>query len=165
MRAGCSRTNCAMQTTAPKCRTPTRSELWIARMLRIKFSPGEAVDVEGTATDFLALRSRIFGMIEAGETEVTQPVDISFDPLPYESFLAGIEVRASNINRVSVVNQLLVITGNESFLNNLAMNLPCKAEQPSSGVQFHVHYDRISFGDFLDDDSMDLILSVRRQES
>jgi hypothetical protein len=71
--------------------------------------------------------------------------------------LKHIEVQKSTSNKFSAVNQGLVISGNDEFLENL----PYDTTQPASGIAYHIHYDRISFGDFLDEDSLDVILVLR----
>ncbi|MEE9391843.1 MAG: hypothetical protein V3W41_04980 [Planctomycetota bacterium] len=129
-------------------------------MLRISHTTNEDANIEGDASDWLALRRRILALLDGAEVRMLCKAAIEFDPAPYESVLSHLEIGRTKANMISVRASCLVVNGDDDFLSNLASNLPTESDSTASGVSYHVHYDWISFGDFLAENSMGVILTL-----
>ncbi|BBM85386.1 hypothetical protein [Candidatus Uabimicrobium amorphum] len=89
----------------------------------------------------------------------------NFDPSPYDRALNGLKlVFSDSKNEIRVVDDCLIIEGNEELFKSLAMNLPYDAEDPTSGIPYHIEYDRISFGHILNDNSLDMNITKKRED-
>jgi hypothetical protein len=135
-------------------------------MLRIRYgAPTAEIDLEGSRQDLLDLQIAILKILKSGRAELLVPADTSFDPSPYDAVVCAISVVVSTADkgRVTVSDDHLLVVGPERMLRNFAANLPCNASPPRSGLQYHVHYDRISFEDCLDENSMHLVISLRNE--
>ena len=131
--------------------------------LDVRCTHGQDVDIAGDEDALLELCSALKLCVSNGfEVELEMASDI--DPAPYDQLLAKIVISINDsCNTFSVSEGTLIIEGDESFLLNLQSNIPWDAQDTHSGLSYHVHYDRISFGDYLDDESIDLILTKKRK--
>ncbi|MCA9063524.1 MAG: hypothetical protein KDA96_10710 [Planctomycetaceae bacterium] len=132
-------------------------------MLRIRYSSGDDVDIEGSAHDLLTIRQAVEELVKTGHESVTVSTAVDFDPAPYERTLRHLQLRISDRNIALVTDDCLIVSGNVDFLESFARDLPWDAKQPESGVQYHVHLDRLSYGPEVDESSIGMILSLRRE--
>ena len=85
------------------------------------------------------------------------------NPYPYKQMLSALSVELSiGKGIISVEETTLVLSGGKRFLLNFVDNLPYDVEDPKSGISYHIHYDSISFGDILSKESMEIILTKKR---
>ena len=127
-------------------------------MLELKFSPNEEISIEGNAKSLLQLCSALESHLELFPIELPAKSDIS--PEPYHQLLTSLTIKTnSEFNGFSVAGAALTIEGNSDFFNNLKANIPWDAEAPEPNIHYHVHYDKISFGNYLSENSLDAIIS------
>ncbi|MGB3692039.1 MAG: hypothetical protein WA865_13525 [Spirulinaceae cyanobacterium] len=113
-------------------------------MLEIRYSVGEDIEVAGTSTEFQALHHELLRMVGRDDSFLYVETSTSFEPDPYDSCLVSIEFKRAKSNEIWIDKNSLVVQGTDEFLQNLAGSLPRDAEQPSSGISYHIHYDPIS---------------------
>ena len=131
--------------------------------LDIRCTQGQEVEIAGDEEALLQLCSAL-KLCASNGFEVELEIASDSDPTPYNKLLAIIAISINDSkNAFSVSEKILIIEGDESFLSNLQSNIPWDAQDTHSGLSYHVHYDRISFGDYLDDESIDLILTKKRK--
>ena len=65
-------------------------------------------------------------------------------------------------NLIGVDEVGVFLAGTSEFFQNLSCNVPWDAEDPKLPVEYHVHYDKISFDWLLSENSLDLIIYKQR---
>jgi len=131
--------------------------------LDVRYTQLEEVEIAGDEDALLALCASL-ELCAVNGFEVELEVVSDIQPAPYEKLLTGIFISINDCdNLFSVSQDALIIEGDESFLLNLRSNIPWDAVDTQSGLSFHVHYDRSSFSDYLDDKSIDVILTKKRR--
>ncbi len=130
-------------------------------MIEIRYSTeAEDVDITGTSIEFQSLHNDLLMMLYQGNSSLYVEASTDFDPAPYDSYLEGIELKKADINEILIHGHSLVVQGNQEFLQSLAINLPRDEEKKSSCSSHHIHYDWISFGQYLSEGSTGLIFNL-----
>lgn len=133
-------------------------------MIEITYSPEDEVNIEGDEKSLIELCTALRNCSNSGIVEIQTKPDL--DPSPYEHLLNKLIIKLNNnINKLSVLDDALIIEGNKEFLLNFEANIPWDAEDTTSGINYHVHYDNVSFGEYLSDDSLDAVLSKKRKNA
>lgn len=131
--------------------------------LDVRFSQNDGVEIAGDEDALQELRAGLKWCAENG-FDFELPVASSLDPSPYEKLLSRIVISMNDMDNVfSIVGDALVIQGDDNFLLNVRSNIPWDAVDSHSGLSCHVHYDRSSFSDYLDEDSLDVLLTKKRR--
>ena len=130
------------------------------KMMEIRYSAKEDIDITGTSIEFQKLHHVLLSLIDGKKRFLYVETSTGFDPAPYDSCLKGIEFRRNDTNKIFSNGTYLVIQGTNEFLENLALNLPRDKEAESSCTSCHIHYDWISFGQYLPEGSTGLILTL-----
>lgn len=76
-----------------------------------------------------------------------------------ERSLSGIQLSRSCPNSIFPQDGSLMISGSKVFFDWLAEQIPWDAEDPTSGLPFHVHIDKFWPGTFISDNSWDFIIT------
>lgn len=76
----------------------------------------------------------------------------------------GIRFTKSRQNTISAEDGRVTLAGTQQFFENLSSNIPWDVEDPSTGISYHIHYDRVSMGWLLSEKSMDMILTKVRDD-
>lgn len=79
-----------------------------------------------------------------------------YDPAPYESVMSELTISASDTTRIDLSDHVIRIDGNREFLKNLALNLPIGDFEKN----YHIHYDWISFPQYLSKGDPDIVLEA-----
>ncbi len=131
--------------------------------LDLKYSQDGHLDIAGDEEALLELCAALKLCADNG-FEVELQVVSDTQPAPHEKMLTNIVISINDHdNLFSVSTHTLTIEGDENFLLNLRSNIPWDAVDHQSGLSCHVHYDRISFSDYLDNESIDVILTKKRR--
>ena len=131
--------------------------------LDVRYSQDEDVDIAGDEDALMELCAGLKLCADNG-FEVELEVVSDIQPAPFEKLLTSIVISINDYdNSFSVSQDALIIEGDENFLLNLRSNIPWDVADTQSGLSCHVHYDRSSFSDYLDDESIDVILTKKRR--
>lgn len=133
-------------------------------MLRICYADNE-LDIEGTNQDFRDLQSAIRQVISLKEQSgVVIQCDVDFDPSPYEIRCKQLLIQVkSGPNQFLVSNDALQIIGSSDALLNLSENFPIDADcDVRNSIRYHIHYDVISFPEYVSSNSPSVTLSLRQ---
>lgn len=133
-------------------------------MIRIRYSiePFGEVEIEGSSSDLADLRDKILQFCECDNAALDVIAASTLNPSPYERSLAGLRVRKTSERVViSVKDEFLVLAGAVPYLSRFAENLPYDAE-PTSDIAYHVHFDRLGREDCVSEDSLDIVLALKR---
>jgi hypothetical protein len=135
-----------------------------SNMIRIRYSaePYYELELEGSNAELALLRDRIQRFANGQESETKLSVESRFDPSPYERALAGLRARKT-LGRIvlAVEGDILVLGGQPAYLRIFANNLPCDADETST-FGYHVHFDRAGREDYVSEDSLDIVLALKR---
>ena len=130
-------------------------------MIRIRYSATPSIEIEigGTTADFVALREALRSV---SSDEVEFPVDAQFDPAPYTQALAGLRLqKTSDLLSISVRESTLCIAGRPDLLELFGENLPYDVEESSSSGPYHIHFDGIGREEYVAEDSLDVVLTLK----
>ena len=129
----------------------------------VRYTLGEGADIAGDEGALQELCAAIELCVQHG-FEVDLESSSNINPAPYKKLLKRIVISIhDSSNTFSVSDDALLIEGDENFLLTVRSNIPWDADDPHSGLCSHVHFDRISFSDCLDDESIDVILTKKRK--
>jgi hypothetical protein len=62
---------------------------------------------------------------------------------------------------LAVAGDILVLGGKLAYLRVFADNLPCDPDE-TSAFRYHVHFDRAGREDYVSEDSLDIVLVLKR---
>jgi hypothetical protein len=133
-------------------------------MIQIRYSPEPFVelDLQGSNAELAELRDSLHCFADGTEVEVKIDTDHQIDSSPYAHALKGLLVRRGADRIVlRVENDILILSGKPTYLRLFADNLPYDAEHTSS-VDYHVHFDAAGREDHVAEESLDIVLSLRR---
>ena len=133
-------------------------------MIRIRHSttPYVELEIEGSNSEWAELRAAVLDFSKAGEPVLDLPADSEFDPSPYRHKLARLRLhKTSGPILISVAGNALSISGKPELLSLFAENMPYDA-QHTSGVGYHVHFDRLGREDHVSEASLGVVLGLRK---
>jgi hypothetical protein len=133
-------------------------------MIRIRYSPEpfHELELEGTNAELADLRDSIRRFAGGSEIEFSVAAESEYNPSRYERVLRGLLIRRDTGRIViRVENDILVISGRPNGLCLFADNLPYDA-QHTSAVNYHVHFDAAGREDHVSEESLDILLSLKR---
>jgi len=131
--------------------------------LDVKYLQTEGVEIAGDEESLLALCEALESCAKSG-FDVGLQVGSSFVPGPHEKMLTGIVISINDMdNLFSVSDEMLQIEGDENFMLHVRSHIPWDAMDTHSGLSCQVHYDRSSFSDYLDEGSIDIVLTKKRR--
>ena len=133
-------------------------------MIQIRYSPPNELELSGNTAELYSLTQEIIEFLASSQNNRTWKVETTANPNPYQMILPILSIRLSTAKKgmITVEESQLVLDGNKDFIRNFADNLPYDAEDPKSGINYHVHYDSLSFGDVLSESSLEIILSKNK---
>jgi hypothetical protein len=111
------------------------------RMMRLRWSPGEGLDLAGHHVELRALRDVVLATA-AMESGLARVPTVSYgDPAPYASFLSAIEIRRVQGPLTIKVTQdgILEVTGGSEALNGFASFLRFDGDG-TAGAHSHVEF-------------------------
>ena len=124
--------------------------------MKIKYSDNDEISIEGSRSEFETLHSKIIGMLTSGKNELHINLDSLYDPSPYDYAAMKVIFVISIENSIQIEDAFLVFKGTDDFFNNFALNLPFGIDD----VPYHVHYDCISFPQFLKEGSPEVVIEA-----
>lgn len=132
-------------------------------MLRIRSSENE-LDIEGTAEDFARLCRAITSLLTPrAERSIEVKCDEGFDPAPYANAHSSIRITVdSGPNHFDHSQHTLQVLGSLPALKNFSDNLPASGDD-SGTIQYHHHYDHLSFPEYVSPASPFLTLTLRSE--
>ncbi len=130
-------------------------------MLRISYSD-RALDIEGSDQDYVALRAKIDKLLNG---QYISAIEIlcaqNSDPAPSDKSCKKLRIiLGSGRNEFSLDGSTLKVEGSAIALKNLSDNFPDGGGN-DAGIQYHHHYDICSFPEYISNDSLDVVLSLR----
>ena len=131
-------------------------------MLYVTYTTEDEIYLEGDGADLRSLHDELTAFHSKGVESITASTNCSDQPEGKDPILPGIHLRDSAENLICPKDGRLLISGSKDFFENLARNIPWDAEDPDSGIPYHVHYDRIWPDSPLSENSNDLIITKRR---
>lgn len=129
--------------------------------MRITYSEGE-VSLEATTQEFTELKSTLDNFIASPKMQLHVEAESGFDPSPYDALLSCLIFQKSEaLIQVRAEGSALCIEGAGECLAKLAANLPYDAEDPETGIRYHIHFDHVGWPSHVAANSADLILCVQ----
>ncbi len=114
------------------------------------------ISLEASREQFSTFHSTIQDFILSSKIHLTIELESNYDPKPYKLVHTKIILRKGKVSSIIVDNQNLILEGSEGFLNSLSVNLPVEVES----IPYHVHYDWVSFPQFLTGGTPELVLEA-----
>jgi hypothetical protein len=129
-------------------------------MIEIRFSEGQDIELSGTLAELEELREVVLELLDGELSEVRVEADQMIDPAPWDSIGYGTIIRrAGDAARISIDSaSRLIIEASGENLDNFASFLSFD-ETTDSGS--HSHFEYYDGNDFIEPDSIPLILSVK----
>jgi len=129
-------------------------------MIKVRHTSQSELELSGTEDELFTLSKTIQQFIQKQQTTIEFKTNINFDPSPYEERLFKIVIVLSSFeNIVDVKDKKLYLIGNKEFLNCFADNLPYDTDELDSDVDYHIHFDKVSFSDILSEHSSEIVLT------
>ncbi len=123
--------------------------------MRIRSSAGE-ISIEGSRSELKFLADSIPEFLDASQKVFELELSNDYDPAPYENAIWFLKCFVGTSNEIIVKENALLISGTRDFFENIAKNLPFDVQT----TPYHVHYDWISFPQFLNEDSPSLVFEA-----
>lgn len=133
-------------------------------MIRIRYSsaPFAELEIEASNAEWLELRKRFHEFCNGQESAIEVFADLSFDPSPYQAVLSKLSVRkTANRFVLRVEGVILCLSGAERHLQMFAESFPWDVEH-CSPIAYHVHFDRAGREDCISEESLDIVLALKR---
>ena len=121
-------------------------------MMKINYIDKNEISICGSSTSLKKFADQIRDLTS----------EVSFSASGDASINKIIVCPSSDKILIRVDENKLIISGNSNSLKNLSDNIPWDAEDPESEMDYHVHYDKIMSGEFLDPKSPDLVITKNR---
>jgi hypothetical protein len=132
----------------------------VGRMLEIRYSGAQEVDLAGSRIELEELRNALLGLINGELSELRFEADRTIDPTPWDSVGQALDIqRGGDAVRVSIAHDsTMVIEASDENLNNFASFLYFD-ETAESGS--HSHFEFYEGNDCVTPDSIPLVISVK----
>lgn len=124
--------------------------------MKIKYSANDEVSIEGSRVEYNQLRNKINHFVSSSNSSLLIKVEVDFNPERFEDHADSLIFSKCVSNSIEIIKRELIISGTPDFLLNIADNLPSDIEI----LPYHVHYDSISFPQFLNEESFDVVFEV-----
>jgi DUF1680 family protein len=128
-------------------------------MIEIRYSPPDELDLSGTVDELQQLKNAIHHLLLSDETIYVAAAATQIDPHPYQTALAQFEiVKGRGSIHASVIDtKKLQITGSPKSLEVFATYFDF--DQESLGGA-HNHFEYFAGNDWIDSDSLPLVIGV-----
>lgn len=132
--------------------------------MRIRYSKGGDLEIEGTRDELQAVRQQILDIVEAGTGSVDIPCATTGSPAPYERWLERFVVMAGSGPVCMVVNESyeLHACGDRESLVGLASFFDAPADAETG---WHSHYEHYAGNRWVAAESVPTVISLRRPTS
>ena len=124
--------------------------------MKIKYSANNEISIEGSKDEFSRLMDSITKLIYSDGDAISINVETNFNPEPYDNHGIGLTIKINKSNSIEITEKKLIISGEQNFLLSIASNLPFDVES----IPYHVHYDAISFPQYLNENSPDIVFEA-----
>ncbi len=124
--------------------------------MKIKYSDNGEISLEGSRSELEHLHNDIIGILGADKHELIVNIENSYDPTPYDYAANKIVFNVSTENSIQIDDASLKLKGTREFFKNFALNLPFDIDE----VPYHIHYDYISFPEFLKEGSPEIVIGA-----
>ncbi len=129
-------------------------------MIKIRYSENEDVEIKGSTLEFMELRQVFQSIATKKLSHIIFNVEEDFDPSPYSMVLSELKCVLATENCIQPKDGKLIISGTAEFYNSLSGSIPVEVDDPVSGMNYHVHYDWVSFDQYLGVNAIGIIFSV-----
>jgi hypothetical protein len=124
--------------------------------MKVRYSRNNEISIEGSIDKLAKFHQDILDFVRSEKIEFVTVLNFSFNPAPYESAAINIIFRIADENSVYIDGKSLFFTGAKEFFSDFAHNIPFDVDT----IPYHVHYDYISFPEFLNETSPDLVIEA-----
>ena len=131
-------------------------------MLKIRSSENE-LDIGGTDEDFILLRREIESfLLSGGKDFIDFECDEKFEPEPYLRTHSSMRIMiGAGPNHFDHSRKSLQVLGSFQALRNFVDNFPDGDGGYPGTIQYHHHYDNISFPEYVSPESPSVTLSLK----
>ena len=123
--------------------------------MKVFYSDKNEIHLEASRSDL-----KYFSKFMVSGPEENKPLKLTLEIVKdypnFDGICSSLIVAIKQANKIQVRDDTLYIEGTKGFLTNLASNLPFDTET----VPYHIHYDFISFPQFLTEDSPELVIEA-----
>ncbi len=126
------------------------------KIMKIKYSDNGEISLKGSPSELEHLHNDIIGMQRADKHKLIVNIENSYDPAPYDYAANKIVFNVSTKNSIQIEDASLKLKGTRGFFKNFALNLPFDIDE----VPYHIHYDYISFPEFLKEGSLGMVIEA-----
>ena len=124
--------------------------------MKVKYSNNGEILLIGSRSELNKLHIKLIEMLNSENKEFYIKLDSNYDPAPYEYIAERIAFSISIVNTIEIKSNTLAVRGAEGFIESFARNLPFDVDN----TPYHVHYDYISFSQFLTEDSPEVVIEA-----
>ncbi len=123
--------------------------------MQIRYSKNEIL-ISGTAQQMKLLQGKIESFVQSKKDKLIVPLELDYNPAPYEHIAKELHILKSDKNDLVVKKEFIILKASDTFLTSIKLNLPSEIDH----VPYHIHYDWISFPEFLSQESPELVIEV-----
>ena len=124
-----------------------------------RYSAPYELDITGPVSGWEAWEKQLLEMLANHQMRISLVGDETAEAAPYERCLSELQIRLTDSKiRFRVDSDVLVLEADKKHISKFINNFPIVSEE-NAAKGYHIHYDKIGYEAYFEDDSLDIVLT------